>query len=55
MREGSCIMADWDYVIVGGGSVTQEYADEIGADGFAETGSGAVELVKSLMALKRGA
>ena len=41
--------------IVGGGSVTQEYADEIGADGFAETGSGAVELVKSLMALKRGA
>ena len=41
--------------IVGGGSITQEYADEIAADGFSETGSGAVELAKSLMAKKRGA
>ena len=29
--------------------------DEIGADGFSETGSGSVELVKSLMKNKRGA
>jgi corrinoid protein of di/trimethylamine methyltransferase len=41
--------------IVGGGSITQEYSDEIGADGFSETGSGAVELVKNLMTNKRGA
>ena len=40
--------------IVGGGSITQEYADEIGANGFSETGSGAVELVKSLLANKKG-
>jgi 5-methyltetrahydrofolate--homocysteine methyltransferase len=41
--------------IVGGGSITQEYSDEIGANGFSETGSGAVELVKTLIANKRGA
>jgi corrinoid protein of di/trimethylamine methyltransferase len=41
--------------IVGGGSITQEYADEIGANGFSETGGGAVELVKFLMKNKRGA
>jgi methanogenic corrinoid protein MtbC1 len=41
--------------IVGGGSITQEYADEIGANGFAETGSGAIELVKTLIVNKRGA
>ncbi len=41
--------------IVGGGSITQEYSDEIGANGFSETGSGAVELVKSLTQNKRGA
>jgi len=41
--------------VVGGGSITQDYADEIGADGFSETGSGAVELIKSLIAKKRGA
>lgn len=43
------------FFIVGGGSITQEYADEIGADGFSEIGSGAVELAKSLMTQKRGA
>jgi len=42
-------------LIVGGGSITQEYSNEIRADGFSETGSGAVELVKLLMASKRGA
>ena len=41
--------------IVGGGSITQEYCDEIGANGFSETGSGAVELVKTLLQNKRGA
>jgi corrinoid protein of di/trimethylamine methyltransferase len=48
-------LKDKYFFIVGGGSVTQEYANEIGADGFSETGSGAVELVKSLMAKKKGA
>jgi 5-methyltetrahydrofolate--homocysteine methyltransferase len=43
------------FLVVGGGSITQEYADEIGADGFAETGSGAVEIIKSLTAKKKGA
>jgi 5-methyltetrahydrofolate--homocysteine methyltransferase len=41
--------------IIGGGSITQEYCDEIGANGFSETGSGAVELVKNLLQNKRGA
>jgi 5-methyltetrahydrofolate--homocysteine methyltransferase len=41
--------------IVGGGSITKEYSDEIGANGFSETGSGAVELVKTLLQNKRGA
>jgi methanogenic corrinoid protein MtbC1 len=41
--------------VVGGGSITQEYSDEICANGFPETGSGAVEIVKSLMVNKRGA
>lgn len=41
--------------IVGGGSITQKYSEEIGANGFSETGSGAVELVKTLIASKRGA
>lgn len=46
---------DQFFYIVGGGSITQEYADDIAADGFSESGSGAVELAKSLMAKKRGA
>jgi corrinoid protein of di/trimethylamine methyltransferase len=46
---------DQFFYIVGGGSITQEYADEIAADGFSESGSGAVELAKTLMAKKRGA
>ena len=48
-------MKDKYFYIVGGGSISQDYADEIGANGFSETGSGAVELAKSLMAKKRGA
>jgi len=35
--------------IIGGGSTDQEYADEIGADGYSFTASGAVELVNSLL------
>jgi 5-methyltetrahydrofolate--homocysteine methyltransferase len=37
-------------VIVGGGAVTQTWSDEIGADGYAENGYGAVSLAKSLVA-----
>lgn len=48
-------LRDKYHFIVGGGSITQDYADEIGADGFSETGSGAVELVKSLLQNVRGA
>ena len=35
--------------IIGGGSTDQEYANEIGADGYAFAASGAVELVNSLL------
>ena len=35
-------------VIVGGGPVTPEWADEIGADGYAETAADAVTLVQKL-------
>lgn len=35
--------------IIGGGSTDQDYADEIGADGYAFAASGAVELVNSLL------
>ena len=37
-------------VIIGGAPVTQSYADEIGADGFAPDAASAVETVKSLLA-----
>ncbi len=37
-------------VIIGGAPVTQKFANDIGADGFAETASGAVVLARSLMA-----
>jgi methylmalonyl-CoA mutase cobalamin-binding domain/chain len=40
-------------VIVGGGPVTQEWADKIGADGYAESAFQAVEIVKKLMNQKR--
>ncbi len=35
--------------IIGGGSTDQEYADEIGANGYAFAASGAVELVNKLL------
>ncbi|MEJ2169977.1 MAG: corrinoid protein [Desulfobacterales bacterium] len=37
-------------VLLGGGAVTQAWADEIGADGYAPNAYGAVELAKSFMA-----
>ena len=37
-------------VILGGGAVTPSWADEIGADGYAENAYGAVTLAKSLVA-----
>jgi len=40
-------------VVVGGGPVTAEWAERIGADSFSENASGAVEVVKKLMAMKR--
>ncbi len=42
-------LADEYKLIIGGGSTDQPYADEIGADGYSFTASGAVELVNSLL------
>ncbi len=42
-------------LLVGGGSLDQQYADEIGADGYSFTASGAIELTKSLLAARKGA
>ena len=36
-------------IIIGGAPVNQKYADEIGADGYAETASGAVTLARDLL------
>ena len=41
--------------MVGGGVVTQEWADEIGADGYGELAFDAVEEAKRLIAKKKGA
>jgi 5-methyltetrahydrofolate--homocysteine methyltransferase len=38
-------------VLVGGAPVTQQFADEIGADGFAPDAAGAVQLVRKLVTL----
>jgi 5-methyltetrahydrofolate--homocysteine methyltransferase len=42
-------------VMVGGAPVTQEYADRVGADGFAADASTAVRLAKDLIARRRSA
>jgi 5-methyltetrahydrofolate--homocysteine methyltransferase len=42
-------------VVVGGAPVTAEYAQAIGADGFAPDASGAVRLVRELLALEPAA
>jgi len=38
-------------IVIGGAPVTQNYADEIGADGFAPDAASAVELVKNVLQL----
>ena len=40
-------------IMVGGAPVTQEYADVVGADGFAADASTAVRIAKDLIAKKR--
>ncbi len=55
------VMEELDYqglregflVTVGGGPVTREWADRIGADGYAENATEAVALARRLMATKR--
>lgn len=42
-------------IMVGGAPVTQEYADVVGADGYAADASTAVRKAKELIAVKRGA
>lgn len=37
-------------IIIGGGPVTKEYAEEIGADGYGKDADGAVDLAKKLLA-----
>ena len=41
--------------LVGGAPVTQEYADAVGADGYAADASSAVRLAKDLIQKKRSA
>ena len=40
--------------MVGGGSITREFADSIGADGYDPTVPGAVKLARSLVGKKGG-
>jgi len=42
-------------VIVGGGAITKEFAEQIDADGYEPTAVEAVELVNGLLMIKRGA
>ena len=44
------MIRDKCFVVVGGGPVSQEWADKIGADGWAEDSTGAVDIVKELTA-----
>ncbi|UCE48165.1 MAG: corrinoid protein [Phycisphaerales bacterium] len=48
-------LRDKYFVMVGGGVVSQEWADEIGADGYGELAFDAVEEAKKLIAKKKGA
>jgi corrinoid protein of di/trimethylamine methyltransferase len=41
-------------VIVGGGGITRQFADSIGADGYDATASGAIALGKKVLGLKEG-
>jgi len=40
-------------VVVGGAPITQDYADEVGADGYAKDASSAVDKVRELVEAKR--
>ncbi len=42
-------------VMVGGGVVTQDWADQIGADGYGDLASDAVDVAKTLITNKKGA
>ena len=42
-------------IACGGAPVTQKFADEIGADGYAADAAGAVELFKRLVAERKAA
>ena len=44
-------LRDQVQIVVGGAPITQTYADEIGADGYAKTASSAVRLVRSVLGL----
>ena len=44
-------MRDQVKILVGGAPVTQEYADIVGADGYAPDASSAVRLTKELLGL----
>jgi 5-methyltetrahydrofolate--homocysteine methyltransferase len=44
-------LRDQVHIVIGGAPITQTYADEIGADGYAKTASSAVRLVRSVLGL----
>ena len=48
-------LRDQVIIMVGGAPVTQEYADVVGADGYAADASSAVKVAKDLLAKKRAA
>jgi 5-methyltetrahydrofolate--homocysteine methyltransferase len=48
-------LSDKYALVVGGGSIDQEYADDIGANGYSFTAAGGVELIGKLIAEKAGA
>ncbi len=55
MRETVAALNDSDFrgnikIMVGGAPITQEFADEIGADGYSEDAASAAELAKNLAA-----
>ena len=59
-REVADLLRELDLVdryvyIVGGGSIDQAYADEIGADGYSAAASGGVEVARALLAERKGA
>jgi len=45
----SLLTTTMPYIIIGGAPVTQKYADEIGADGYARDAAGAATLTKKLL------